>query len=430
VPSTRKVSWKRLVDLAVIATGVQAALRIFSKSETSDINWRAIFRVALIVIFFLIPKWIKRHPDKEKIVTIVRAAALTLILLSFMLTSPTCSPGVICTAIANSESPENGLTSTPYSSPSQQPTVSTLGQTTQSPLATETELPAATATLSPVIPSGDSSGNKNETPLAETQQAKATCKPLETLKIEGLTDWPYTVKTGDTLFGIAQFFLGDASRWPELFMKNPESFGDLPSDGTPPKIYPGQQIIIPNVMAPLYLTVMPGDTLTNMGGKAYGNDYSSGRFWCTIYWQNSDRIGIDPSLIQVGQVFVIYPLVLPSEDEIVVPPDSTFASLLAAYYVFPVDGQAICILQGEKFGDLCEDVLPFDLLYFPHLPPLKNFRVEPGETLEVIVFRCYGEVTQQLMMIARTVNRKIIGDDPTFIHVGQTMTLYGCKVSI
>ncbi|HLT48338.1 MAG TPA: peptidoglycan-binding protein LysM [Rubricoccaceae bacterium] len=49
----------------------------------------------------------------------------------------------------------------------------------------------------------------------------------------------YTIKSGDTLSGIAKEYYGDANRWQELFEANREVIKD------PDKIYPGQRIRVP-----------------------------------------------------------------------------------------------------------------------------------------------------------------------------------------
>ncbi|MEE9448283.1 MAG: peptidoglycan-binding protein LysM [Arenicellales bacterium] len=49
----------------------------------------------------------------------------------------------------------------------------------------------------------------------------------------------YTIEKGDTLWGIASSQLGKGSRYPEIFEANREVIKD------PDKIYPGQQIRIP-----------------------------------------------------------------------------------------------------------------------------------------------------------------------------------------
>jgi nucleoid-associated protein YgaU len=45
----------------------------------------------------------------------------------------------------------------------------------------------------------------------------------------------YTVKSGDTLSGIASHILGNGNRWPEIYNSNRNVIG-----GNPDLIYPGQ----------------------------------------------------------------------------------------------------------------------------------------------------------------------------------------------
>lgn len=50
----------------------------------------------------------------------------------------------------------------------------------------------------------------------------------------------YTVKSGDTLSGIAQSEMGDANRWPELYAANKDAVGKNPD-----MIHPGLELTIP-----------------------------------------------------------------------------------------------------------------------------------------------------------------------------------------
>ncbi len=50
----------------------------------------------------------------------------------------------------------------------------------------------------------------------------------------------YTIESGDTLWGIAAKFLGNGSKYPEIFEANREVMED------PDKIFPGQKIRIPS----------------------------------------------------------------------------------------------------------------------------------------------------------------------------------------
>ncbi|MBN1634408.1 MAG: LysM peptidoglycan-binding domain-containing protein [Ignavibacteria bacterium] len=56
------------------------------------------------------------------------------------------------------------------------------------------------------------------------------------IKVGGNT---YTVKSGDTLSGIAKQFYGNANKYMDIFNANKDKLSD------PNKIYPGQELIIP-----------------------------------------------------------------------------------------------------------------------------------------------------------------------------------------
>ncbi|MEG4960311.1 MULTISPECIES: LysM peptidoglycan-binding domain-containing protein [unclassified Microcoleus] len=51
----------------------------------------------------------------------------------------------------------------------------------------------------------------------------------------------YTVKEGDTLYGIAEQFYGDGNEWEQIYLANQEVIGDNPD-----LILPGQQLTIPD----------------------------------------------------------------------------------------------------------------------------------------------------------------------------------------
>lgn len=67
---------------------------------------------------------------------------------------------------------------------------------------------------------------------------------VDILRLAGLLEGgtaptTYTVKEGDTLFGIAQSELGDGKRWPEIHDLNRDIVAD------PDRIFPGQLLILP-----------------------------------------------------------------------------------------------------------------------------------------------------------------------------------------
>ena len=108
----------------------------------------------------------------------------------------------------------------------------------------------------------------------------------------------YTVKSGDTLSGIAAEQLGDADRWPEIFALNRDVIED------PDKIFPGQVLTLPAATPtdppPRIYTVRRGDTLSGIAEKELG-DASR---WPEIFELNRDVID-DPDKIFPGQLLLL-----------------------------------------------------------------------------------------------------------------------------
>ena len=97
----------------------------------------------------------------------------------------------------------------------------------------------------------------------------------------------YIVKSGDTLWGIAQKY---NTTWQAIYNKNKDIIGDNPN-----LIYPGQVLTIPNNN--MYV-VKSGDTLWGIAQK-----YNT--TWQAIYNKNKDTIGDNPNLIYPGQELII-----------------------------------------------------------------------------------------------------------------------------
>ena len=107
----------------------------------------------------------------------------------------------------------------------------------------------------------------------------------------------YTVQSGDTLSGIAQQQLGDASRWPEIFLLNR-------SIRHPDRISPGQLLTLPDntpTQPPsrLYI-VRRGDTLSGIAQRELGD---AGR-WPEILERNRNVVS-NPDRIFPDQVLIL-----------------------------------------------------------------------------------------------------------------------------
>ena len=108
----------------------------------------------------------------------------------------------------------------------------------------------------------------------------------------------YTVRSGDTLSRIAQRQLGDAGRWPEIFVLNRGILTD------PDKIVPGQVLVLPGATPmhppPRLYTVRSGDSLSRIAQEQLG-DASR---WPEIFDLNREVI-TDPDRISPDQVLVL-----------------------------------------------------------------------------------------------------------------------------
>ncbi len=118
----------------------------------------------------------------------------------------------------------------------------------------------------------------------------------------------YTVQPGDTLSSIAQSAYNDSSQnaYMVIYNANKQIIG-----GNPNLIRAGQVLYIPAITAGPEVqvkpgktyTVQPGDTLSAIALRAYGN--AAEHYWHKIYKANKDVIGADPNLIRPGQVLEI-----------------------------------------------------------------------------------------------------------------------------
>ncbi|GIF14243.1 LysM peptidoglycan-binding domain-containing protein [Actinoplanes teichomyceticus] len=108
----------------------------------------------------------------------------------------------------------------------------------------------------------------------------------------------YTVRRGDTLTGIARSQLGNASRWPEIYLLNRSVIRN------PNQIFAGQVLALPPAQPtgpiPRLYTVRRGDTLTGIARAQLGD----GDRWPEIFARNRDVIA-NPDRIVAGQILVL-----------------------------------------------------------------------------------------------------------------------------
>ncbi|MFN3168912.1 MAG: LysM peptidoglycan-binding domain-containing protein [Phycisphaeraceae bacterium] len=118
----------------------------------------------------------------------------------------------------------------------------------------------------------------------------------------------YTVEPGDTFASIAVEVYGQESAWFEIAQANPSV--------DPKRLQVGQVIVLPDLAeverereeatppAPgkdQSYTVRPGDTLSGIAQKFYGDSEA----WDLIYNRNRDKIGPSPDTLKAGMTLVI-----------------------------------------------------------------------------------------------------------------------------
>ncbi|WP_249999375.1 LysM peptidoglycan-binding domain-containing protein [Actinoplanes sp. M2I2] len=108
----------------------------------------------------------------------------------------------------------------------------------------------------------------------------------------------YTVRSGDTLFGIAEAQLGAGNRWPQIYALNQALIRD------PGRIFAGQVFVLPPATPvgdiPRLYTVQRGDTLSGIAQAELGD---AGR-WPEIFALNR-AVLTNPDRVIPGQVLIL-----------------------------------------------------------------------------------------------------------------------------
>jgi len=162
--------------------------------------------------------------------------------------------------------------------------------------------------VTPVTPTGSGVAGSSTT---GTSSGGAVVPPVKVVAAPAAGTTQYTIKSGDTLEGIARAQMGDGQKWQLIAAANP---------GLDPKALKiGQKITIPastatamkdkaaapagstTSAAPNTYTVQKGDTLMELSRKFYGNDAE----WKRILEANATTLKGDAKAIAPGMKLVI-----------------------------------------------------------------------------------------------------------------------------
>jgi nucleoid-associated protein YgaU len=169
----------------------------------------------------------------------------------------------------------------------------------------------STRTATPVTPTGSGTAGSATTGTASGGAVVPPVKVVTAPATPAAGTTQYTIKSGDTLEGIARAQMGDGQKWQLIAAANP---------GLDPKALKiGQKITIPastatamkekaaapagssSAAAPNTYTVQKGDTLIELSRKFYGNDAE----WKRILEANATTLKGDAKAIAPGMKLVI-----------------------------------------------------------------------------------------------------------------------------
>lgn len=164
--------------------------------------------------------------------------------------------------------------------------------------------------VTPVTPTGSGAAGSSSTGTSSGGAVVPPVKVVAAPATPAAGSTQYTIKSGDTLEGIARAQMGDGQKWQLIAAANP---------GLDPKALKiGQKITIPastataskdkaaapagsSTAAPNTYTVQKGDTLIELSRKFYGNDAE----WKRILEANATTLKGDAKAIAPGMKLVI-----------------------------------------------------------------------------------------------------------------------------
>jgi nucleoid-associated protein YgaU len=247
------------------------------------------------------------------------------------------------------------------------------------------------------------------------------------------TVWRYVVKNGETLEDLSAMFgpySGDGELdWRDICEANQSVIGqDCGSTERLPQIHSGQLLTIPGVTVPIKYEVGSSDSLVTIAAKFYGKfQDNSEPLWHRIYCDNYGVIGDNPSLLNRGQQLSIYPLKRIEFPEYAVRPGDSLSVLARAFYNDETVKDSLCDSLREQGHDDCSHVVPHQILELSPVPEGVPYTVQLEDELEWIAAYCYGRPDKASQI--HSANRTVLGDDPSYLHPGQQIMLYGCTVA-
>lgn len=247
------------------------------------------------------------------------------------------------------------------------------------------------------------------------------------------TAWRYVVKNGETLTDLAAMFgpySGDGELdWRDICEANRSVIGqDCASTERVPQIHSGQVLTIPGVTIPIIYEVDSSDYLVTIAAKFYGKFHDNSQpLWHRIYCDNYGVIGHNPSLLNRGQQLSIYPLKRIEFPEYAVRPGDSLSVLARAFYNDETVNDSLCESLKEQGHEDCRHLVPHQILKLSPAPEGIPYTVRPGDDWDSIAVYCYGRIDKASQI--HSANRTVLGDDPSYVHTGQRIVLYGCTVS-
>lgn len=107
----------------------------------------------------------------------------------------------------------------------------------------------------------------------------------------------HTVRPGESLTSVSQQVYGTPDRWSAIYEANRQSIGTDPN-----LLVAGTVLSLPST-GPSRYTVAPGDTLSSIAAKVFGN----ASHWQALWSANRSVIGSDPDVIIAGTVLDVSP---------------------------------------------------------------------------------------------------------------------------